>query len=113
MADLQSSMIGINRPPILVISEPDHQGALAHRPTLPFAPGLPHRWDRQRLLGLVRAVVGKRPKVGDVFEVASGVLAQVKHFGVDLAGWSGDDRRLQVCLSIRGWGTDPNHVVEL
>jgi hypothetical protein len=105
-------MLGMKRRSI-VICEPDLQGALAHLRALPYPVGRPASWDRQRLLSLVREAVGRDPNVNAVVDVAPGVVARVKPFGVDLAGWSEDEHRLQVWLFVRGWGTDPGQVVAL
>jgi hypothetical protein len=106
-------MFGTRQKPILAVSEPDLQGALAHLRALPHVPAKPLACDRIRLLDLVREALATRPKVGDVVEVAPGVLAQVKPLGVDLGGWDSNDGRLQVWLSVRGWGTDPSRLTEL
>ncbi len=106
-------MFGLKKVPKLVISEPDLQGALAHLRALPFAQNLPASWDRQRLIELVREEVGRSPNAGDSFQVAPGVFAQVMPFGVDLFRCPEPEHRLQVWLAVRGWGTDPDQVVEI
>lgn len=74
---------------------------------------MPESWDRQHLLNLIREAVGTSPKVGQSFDVAPGVFGVIKPFGVDLAGISGADGRLQVWLAVRRSGTDPAHVTQL
>lgn len=94
----------------LVISEPDLQAALDHLRSLPFRPASPAVWDRKRLLDQIGEVTAKA-KVGDCFDVAPGVYAIIKPFGVDLLrGDGGFDGRLQVWLCVRSWGTDPELV---
>ncbi|WP_341744675.1 hypothetical protein [Azonexus hydrophilus] len=99
----------------VVISEPDIDAALDHLRTLPYRPNPPRPWDRQRLLAMLREAIGKSPKIGQVFDVAPGVFAIIKPFGVDLAGADAHDcaTRLQVWLAIRHGGTDPKQVTKL
>jgi len=97
----------------LVISEPDIEMALEHLRGLPYRSSLPKALDRQRLLGLIRDAAGVRPKVGQLLEVAPGVFGVIKPFGIDLAGRRDPDGRLQVWLSVRQVGTDPERVSEL
>ena len=106
-------MFGSRSNPVLAITEPDLVGALAHLRGLPHVPARPTAWDRKRLLDQVREALGAHPQAGDVVEVATGVLAQVKPFGVDLAGCDSYDGRLQVWLYVRGWGTDPSRLTEV
>lgn len=80
----------------LVITEPDIEGALEHLRGLPFRNSLPESWDRQHLLNMIREAVGTSPQVGQSFDIAPGVFGVIKPFGVDLAGASGADGRLQV-----------------
>ncbi|QPS78371.1 MULTISPECIES: hypothetical protein [Delftia] len=97
----------------LVISEPDVQAALDHLRGLPFRPAAPAAWDRKRLLDQIGAVTAK-VEVGDCLDVAPGVYAIIKPFGVDLLrGEGGSDGRLQVWLCVRAWGTDPERVTSL
>lgn len=106
-------MFGIKKKPMLTISEPDLQGALAHLRSLPFVSPMPLAWDRKRLIEHVREAFGANQRVNGCADVAPGVLAQIKPLGVDLAGWDDDDLRLQVCLYVRGWGTYPVQIVEI
>lgn len=97
----------------LVISETDVQGALDHLRRLPFQPAAPAAWDRKRLIDQIAAETAKA-KIGDCFDVAPGVYAVVKPFGVDLLRGQGRfDGRLQVWLCVRSWGTDPERVTSL
>ena len=97
----------------LVISEPDVQAALDHLRSLPFRPAAPAAWDRKRLLDQISEVTA-RAKVGDCFDVAPGVYAIIKPFGVDLLrGKGGFDGRLQVWLCVRARGTDHERVTNL
>lgn len=97
----------------LVISEPDVQAALDHLRGLPFRPVAPAAWDRKRLIDQIAAETAKA-KVGDCFDVAPGVYAIIKPFGVDLLrGDGGFDGRLQVWLCVRSWVTDPERFTSL
>lgn len=97
----------------LVISEPDVQAALDHLRGLPFRPEAPAAWDRKRLINQIASETTKA-RVGDCFDVAPGVYAIIKPFGVDLLrGDGGFDGRLQVWLCVRSWGTDPERVTSL
>ena len=105
-------MFGSNKAE-LVVSEPDVQAALDHLRSLPLRPTAPATWDRKRLLDQIGEVTAK-VKVGDCFDVAPGVHAIIKPFGVDvLKGDGGFDGRLQVWLCVRSWGTDPERVTSL
>lgn len=105
-------MFGSNKAD-LVISETDVQSAMDHLRGLPFRPATPAAWDRKRLLDQIKAVTAKA-KVGDCFDVAPGVYAIIKPFGIDLLrGEGGADECLQVWLCVRGWGTDPERVTSL
>ena len=97
----------------LVVSEPDLDAALEHLRGLPYRNSLPKAWDRQRLLGLIREAVGRRPKVGQLLDVAPGVYGVIQPFGIDLAEDHDRDTRLQVWLAIRRGWTDPEHVTEI
>lgn len=99
--------------PILVVSEPDLQAALEHLRALPYRPDMPFSWDRQRLVEIIRQAVGKKTKVGNWHEVAPGVFVIIKPFGVDLAGVSEFDERLQVWIAIREAYTDPGRLITL
>lgn len=97
----------------IVISEPDIEAAVEHLRNLPFMPAAPVAWDRKRFLDTLSALVGKA-KCGDCIDVAPGVYAIVKPFGVDLArGPTAPDGRLQVWLCVRAWGTDPERMTSL
>lgn len=97
----------------IMISEPDIEAAVEHLRVLPFMPAAPIAWDRKRLLDTLATLVGKA-KCGECIDVAPGVAAIIKPFGVDLArGPSAPDGRLQVWLYVRAWGTDPERVTNL
>lgn len=108
-----SLLIAFGTPPLLVISEPDLEAALEHLRSLDYRNSLPKAWDRQHLLGLIRAAAGARPKVGQLLDIAPGVFGIIKPFGVDLAGCREPDGRLQVWLTVRQAGTDAVRVTEL
>lgn len=97
----------------LVVSEPDLQVALEHLRSLPFRPDIPRTWDRQRLVQFIKEAVGSKPKVGNLYNIAPGVFAIIKPFGVDLAGISDFDERLQVWLAIRTASTDPLQITSI
>jgi hypothetical protein len=99
--------------PIIVVSEPDIQAALAHLRQQPHRKGLPQAWDRQHFISLLKQAVGNRPKADQAFAVAPGVFGIIKPFGVDLVGQLEPDGRLQVWLAVRSVGTDPDRVTEL
>lgn len=97
----------------LVTSEPEIQSALEHLRSLPFRPEIPRSWDRQRLVQSIKEAVGSKPRIGDSYDVAPGVFAIIKPFGVDLAGQRDFDPRLQIWLAVRAVGTDPERLVTL
>lgn len=99
--------------PVVVVSEPDVEVALNHLRTLPYRTEYPKAWDRHRFLASLREAIGDRPKVNQTFDVAPGVYAIIKPFGIDLADVRDYDGRLQVWLAIRAAGTDPTLVTEL
>lgn len=103
----------------LVISEPDIQMALEHLLSLPFSKtrAMPKSWGREWVLQCVREALEAR-KQGALGEdscvpVGPGLWAIVMPYGVDLAGTSETERRLQVWLLIRSVGTDSNSITEL
>jgi hypothetical protein len=100
----------------VVISETDIEAALDHLRTLPYRTARPVAWDRKHLLNLLGGAIGDRPKVDQCHNIAPGVFAMVKPFGVDLASQDepdGGDGRLQVWLLIRSGGTDPSRITAL
>lgn len=97
--------------PSIVVSEPELVVALEHLRSLPFRPDIPRSWDRQRLVQLIKEAIGLKPKVGDSFDIAPGVFAIIKPFGIDLAGQCDFDERLQVWLAVRTVGTDPSRLI--
>ena len=97
----------------IVVTEPDVQAAVAHLRGLPFMPQAPEAWDRKRFIDQLAASVVKA-KSGECIDVAPGVWAIIKPFGVDLSkGSIGADGRLQVWLCVRAWGTDPAQITVL
>lgn len=109
---MKEAMFG-SKAGVLVISEPDVETAVGHLRGLPYHTATPAAWDRKRLLDQIGVVTAKA-KVGDCFDVAPGVYAIIKPFGVDLLrGEDSSDGRLQVWLSIRAWGTDPERLTSL
>ena len=97
----------------LMVSDTDVEAALEHLRALPHRPTLPVSWDRQRFLAQLREAIWPLPKVNQCYAVAPGVFAIVKPFGVDLAGLRAHDGRLQVWLTVRSHGTDPNRITRL
>jgi hypothetical protein len=106
-------MIQLNRKREVVVSETDIQVALDHLRILPHRPSLPVSWDRQRFLHQLREAIGQRPKIDQCHDVAPGVFAIVKPFGIDLVSRGEPDGRLQVWLLIRPCGTDPTRITKL
>ncbi len=101
------------KPPQIVITEPDIEAALAHLRSMPFAPESPVAWDRKEFLDSLMSDVA-HAKSGDCIKVAPGIWAIIHYFGADMLRRSDEfDRRLQVFLVIRGWGTDPSKVTVL
>ena len=99
--------------PPIVVSESDLEEGVSHLRSLPFSPNLPRSWDRQRLVQFIKEAIGQKPKVGDAFDVAPGIFAIIKPFGIDLAGPSCADGRLQVWLAVRKSGTVQTRVIAL
>lgn len=97
----------------LVVSETDIEAALAHLRALPYQTPLPLSWDRQHLLELLRETIGDKPKINECHDVAPGVFAIIKPFGIDLVSRGEPDGRLQAWLLIRSNGTDPTRVTTL
>jgi hypothetical protein len=97
----------------LVVSETDIDAALAHLRTLPYRPQIPMSWDRQHLLDLLREAIGSKPNIDECHDVAPGVYAIIKPFGIDLVSRNEPDGRLQVWLLVRSAGTDPTRVTTL
>lgn len=74
---------------------------------------MPVSWDRTHLLNQLREAIGQFPKIDQCSDVAPGVFALIKPFGVDLVGSGEPDNRLQVWLLIRPSGTDASRVTSL
>jgi hypothetical protein len=102
-------------PSELVISDSDLDAALGHLRTLPgsVSGALPYTWSKKRLVDLTREAIGPRPKIDDFKQVAPGVWALVKPFGVDLKDWDESDDRLQVWLLLRTVGTDSSRLLSI
>jgi len=97
----------------VVVSEADIGTALDHLRTLPYRKAWPASWERQHLLNQLHEAIGRHPKINQCYDVAPGVFAIVKPFGVDLVSSGEFDGRLQVWLLIRPCGTDPNRLTRL
>lgn len=97
----------------LVVSETDIDASLAHLRALPYRPQIPMSWDRQHLLDLLCESIGNRPKIDKYYDVAPGIFAIIKPFGIDLVSHDKPDGRLQVWLLVRSVGTDPTRVTTL
>ncbi|ALS68365.1 hypothetical protein AT395_25130 (plasmid) [Pandoraea apista] len=101
-------------PQAMVVSESDIDAALAHLSGLPFRARSPVRWERQRLFQRIREVIGAERRVDRLYNIAPGVFAIVKPFGIDLAHPVAEpEERLQVWLAIRSVGTDPARISSL
>lgn len=103
----------------VVVSETDIEATLNYLRTLPYRSSLPASWDRLRLLRYLRDTIGKCPRINHYYDVAPGVFAIIKPFGVDLAahlnlpGIAEFDGRLQIWLLIRSCHTDPARTTRL
>jgi hypothetical protein len=93
----------LGKAPEVVVGESDVDAALAHLRRLPYRKNQPLPWDRKWLIALVRETVGRRPRLGQCFDIAPGVFGIVKPLAYDgtRAAVSDMDLRLQVVLAVR------------
>lgn len=91
----------------LVVSETDVSAAVTHIKSLPYSAlsQLPLTWGAQQFLVWLRDALPKKLKVGDSFQIGSGVYGHVVPLGADFLDFRAEGR-LQIIISIRSWNTD-------
>lgn len=103
------------KPKKFVVSTSDLDAAMAHLNSLPMSitAEMPETWGRQQILTWLSESMPKTLKIGDHFEVLTGVWGHVVPVGFGYSDYSSGGDRLLVVLSIRHHNTDLDNMCDL